>query len=43
MSRDEHEPRIIYSFGSTNAMVNIAYVYSSLCESAQSVCSFCVK
>ena len=43
MSSDEHEPRSIYLFGSANALVNIAYVYSSLCKSAQSVCSFCVK
>ena len=35
MSSDEHEPRSIYLFGSTNALVNIAYVNSSLCKSAQ--------
>ena len=43
MSSDEHEPRSIYLFGSANGLVNIAYVYSSPCKSAQSVCSFCVK
>ena len=36
-SSDEREPGSIYLFGSTKALVNIAYVYSSLCKTASCV------